>query len=64
MQVENKVVGAPCGVMDQMAAALGRPRRLLALACRPAVLQPPLGLPPNLRLWGIDSGGIPAPPAL
>lgn len=56
LQVENRVVGAPCGVMDQMAAALGRRRRLLALACTPAQLQPPVALPPNLRLWGVDSG--------
>ncbi len=56
LQVENRVVGAPCGVMDQMAAALGRRRRLLALACTPAQLQPPVALPANLRLWGVDSG--------
>ncbi len=51
-----QVVGAPCGVMDQMTASLGHQRRLLALVCRPAHLKPPLVLPPNLRLWGIDSG--------
>lgn len=56
-QAENRVVGAPCGVMDQMAAALGRRRRLLALSCRPAHLLPPVTIPDNLRFWGVDSGG-------
>ncbi len=60
MQVETEVAGAPCGVMDQMAAALGQKRRLMALLCRPAQLQPPVVLPSNLRLWGIDSGAAPA----
>jgi galactokinase len=34
--VENLVVGAPCGVMDQMASACGRDGALLSLLCRPA----------------------------
>ena len=32
--VENRVVGAPCGVMDQMASLLGRANKLLALLCQ------------------------------
>ena len=36
VQVENLVVGAPCGVMDQMAASLGRTASLMALTCQPA----------------------------
>ena len=36
MQVENLVVGAPCGVMDQMAATVGRSSSLMALTCQPA----------------------------
>ena len=35
-QVENLVVGAPCGVMDQMASALGKKDSLMALRCQPA----------------------------
>lgn len=35
-QAENLVVGAPCGVMDQMAAACGGAGQLLALLCQPA----------------------------
>ena len=54
--VENLVVGAPCGVMDQMTSACGEQDRLLALLCQPAELQAPVQLPPELEVWGIDSG--------
>ncbi|HEY0737575.1 MAG TPA: galactokinase family protein [Herpetosiphonaceae bacterium] len=54
--VENQVVGAPCGVMDQMASACGEGDRLLALLCQPAELQPAVALPADLEVWGIDSG--------
>ena len=54
--VENLVVGAPCGVMDQMTAACGERDRLLALLCQPAELQAPVVFPPGLEVWGIDSG--------
>jgi len=54
--VENRVVGAPCGVMDQMTAALGERDRLLALLCQPAGVQGQVALPPQLETWGIDSG--------
>lgn len=33
-QVENHVVGAPCGVMDQMASACGEADKLLAMICQ------------------------------
>jgi L-arabinokinase len=55
-QVENVVVGAPCGVMDQMTSACGEAERLLALWCRPAVLRPAVVLPEGLSVFGIDSG--------
>jgi galactokinase len=54
--VENLVVGAPCGIMDQMTAACGERDRLLALRCQPAELEAPVILPPSLEVWGIDSG--------
>ncbi|NUQ19539.1 MAG: GHMP kinase [Gemmatimonadaceae bacterium] len=54
--VENQVVGAPCGVMDQMTAACGERDRLLALRCQPAELEGPVAIPSGLELWGIDSG--------
>jgi L-arabinokinase len=54
--VENMVVGAPCGVMDQMTAACGEANRLLALLCQPAELQGTVAIPDGLAVWGIDSG--------
>ena len=36
-QVENVIVGAPCGVMDQDAASIcGEAGSLMALLCQPA----------------------------
>ena len=55
-RAENLVVGAPCGIMDQMTCTLGRANQLLALLCQPAVLQGYVALPPDVALWGIDSG--------
>lgn len=55
-KVENLVVGAPCGVMDQMTAVFGERDRLLLLLCQPAELKRMITLPRQLRLWGIDSG--------
>jgi L-arabinokinase len=53
---ENHVVGAPCGIMDQMASALGREGHLLALLCQPAEVRGHAPLPSELAVWGIDSG--------
>src|SRR5256712_3574372 len=55
-KVENYIVGAPCGVMDQMTAACGETNRLLELWCQPAELQSTIPLPEELEIWGIDSG--------
>jgi L-arabinokinase len=55
-KVENLVVGAPCGVMDQMTAACGEANRLLELLCQPAELKGTVPLPADLEIWGIDSG--------
>lgn len=54
--VENYVVGAPCGIMDQMTSACGVTNQLLALRCQPAELLTPVNMPESLRVWGIDSG--------
>ena len=55
-KAENVVVGAPCGVMDQMAVLCGVPGSLMAMLCQPAELQPPVHLPGGLAVFGIDSG--------
>jgi galactokinase len=54
--VENRVVGAPCGVMDQMTAACGERDRLMALLCQPAEVQGSIRIPEAVRVWGLDSG--------
>ena len=55
-KVENLVVGAPCGVMDQMTAACGASGSLMALLCQPAELMPPVAMPRDLMFIGVDSG--------
>ncbi|MFN2509997.1 MAG: galactokinase [Pyrinomonadaceae bacterium] len=55
-RVENMVVGAPCGVMDQMTSACGEENQLLALLCQPAELLGTILLPEDLGVWGLDSG--------
>lgn len=54
-EAENQVVGAPCGIMDQVAVAAGQPGSLLPVFCRPASLlaSVPLG---DLEVVGWLSG--------
>src|ERR1041385_7878140 len=55
-RVENLVVGAPCGVMDQMTSACSEAHQLLSLVCQPAELLGSIKLPDELAVWGLDSG--------
>ncbi|XP_027333905.1 L-arabinokinase-like isoform X1 [Abrus precatorius] len=55
-KVENHIVGAPCGVMDQMASACGEANKLLAMICQPAEIVGLVEIPSHIRVWGIDSG--------
>ncbi|XP_043713454.1 L-arabinokinase-like [Telopea speciosissima] len=55
-KVENHVVGAPCGVMDQMTSACGEANKLLAMICQPAEVIGLVDIPSHVRFWGIDSG--------
>jgi L-arabinokinase len=55
-RVENLVVGAPCGVMDQMTSSSGHEGKLLPLLCQPAEVLPSFAIPGDLAIWGIDSG--------
>jgi L-arabinokinase len=55
-EAENQVVGAPCGIMDQVAVAVGRPGALLPILCRPATVRPSLPLPPDLEVVGWPTG--------
>ncbi len=54
-QVENRIVGAPCGIMDQVTSCLGESGALLRMVCQPHELQVPLHLPPGVRVIGINS---------
>ncbi|XP_022731410.1 L-arabinokinase-like isoform X2 [Durio zibethinus] len=55
-KVENHIVGAPCGVMDQMTSACGEANKLLAMVCQPAEIIGLVAIPSHIRFWGIDSG--------
>ena len=55
-RVENHVVGAPCGIMDQMTSACGKQDRLLQLYCQPGTIEGYIAVPPGYRFYGIDSG--------
>ncbi|XP_039771877.1 translation initiation factor IF-2-like [Panicum virgatum] len=46
-EVENRVVGVPCGVMDHMASACGEANKLLAMVCQPAEVAELVNIPIN-----------------
>lgn len=54
-RVENEVMDAPCGIMDQVTSALGEAGKLLALLCQPYQVQEFVALPSGWSLFGIDS---------
>ena len=53
---ENHVVGAPCGLMDQLASSCGEAGRVLPITCRPDALAPTVPLPASVALVGWPSG--------
>ena len=55
-QVENRFVGAPCGLMDQLASACGTRGTFLPILCRPDQLQRPVRLPAGVIAVGWPSG--------
>ena len=55
-RAENKIVGAPCGLMDQLASAYGVPGALLPILCRPDILGDAVRLPPGIVAVGWPSG--------
>jgi L-arabinokinase len=54
--VENEVLGAPCGVPDQMTAACGEADEILALRCQPCEVVDTLPVPQDIEFVGVDSG--------
>ena len=56
-EAENHVVGAPCGIMDQVAVALGVPGAVLPILCRPASIgRTGARCPPGLEIVGWPTG--------
>ena len=55
-KAENLVVGAPCGLMDQLASFLGENNKLLPILCQPDKIFDLVTIPNNLYFVGIDSG--------
>lgn len=55
-QAENFIVGAPCGLMDQLTSFFGESRKLLPIVCQPDKLKAPIPLPSDFWFMGIDSG--------
>jgi galactokinase len=55
-QAENRIVGAPCGIMDQVSCCLGKAGSLLRMVCQPHEIQPSVLLPAGTRVIGINSG--------
>ncbi len=55
-EAENGIVGAPCGIMDQVAVAVGEPGAVLPILCRPASVEAPVALPPGIEVVGWPSG--------
>ena len=55
-KVENHIVGAACGVMDQITSNCGEAGKLLALFCQPAEIRGCITIPEGVEIWGIDSG--------
>ena len=52
---ENRVVGAPCGIMDQIAIASGRRGQLVHILCRPGAVVDAVAIPKGTGFVGINS---------
>ena len=52
---ENHVVGAPCGIMDQIAVASGRCDKLTHILCRPGQIVGEVEIPEGTGFVGINS---------
>lgn len=55
-EVENAIVGAACGLMDQLSVCFGMENHLLPIICQPAEVYAPVKIPAGIRFSGIDSG--------
>jgi len=53
--VENRVVGMPCGPMDQIISALGQRGKILSILCQPDRILETVSVPPKTKFIGIHS---------
>jgi L-arabinokinase len=54
-KVENEIVGAPCGIMDQVTCILGEKDTLLKLRCQPHTVLGRIDIPKDIQFVGINS---------
>jgi L-arabinokinase len=55
-EAENQVVGAPCGIMDQVVVTMGRPGAVLPILCRPAAVDARVDMPDDVEVVGHPTG--------
>ena len=53
--VENRIVGAPCGIMDQLTSAAGTEGKILSILCQPDKILEYVDCPQNVSFIGIHS---------
>jgi len=53
--VENKVAGAPCGIMDQITSVAGEEGKVVSILCQPDKILELVELPEGTHLIGINS---------
>ena len=53
--VENRVIGAPCGIMDQITSVAGEEGKVISILCRPDKILELVELPEGTHLLGINS---------
>ena len=51
--VENRVAGAPCGIMDQVTAVAGTSTKILSILCQPDKILEFVSVPSNVSFVGI-----------
>jgi len=54
-EVEHRIVGAPCGIVDPMSSCQGEADALLCVLCQPHEIRPTLVFPAGIRVVGINS---------
>jgi L-arabinokinase len=55
-EAENQVVGAPCGIMDQVVVTMGRAGAVLPILCRPAAVDALVEVPGDVEVVGHATG--------